>query len=450
MRKASEKDMRANSPSFYPHSELPSNSSSHSDVQAQHEVFVDAMLQMIAEDMLPLNISEGSGFRNLMTLIGPQYPQLSQRTIGLQLYNAVEKALKPRMIQDLKNCVSLNGGQNVHLTADIWAGEYAEPLLVVRVHFLDDDWNIHRPTIAFRNLQCKKLMTNIEGELESVLLSFGLFPHDIGYTTIHEAKNTIATHNVFCDYKNMCSAQNDPNEVLDFLEDQVVIDDYSLIEMSSSKRMDCITTLLHCVVKEALKKSSDVEQMLFELQSVVSFFWRSTYWSDVLEKKCRLSLTNPYTWNSTIIFIRKMMHESVWPLVMSVLNQAHAGAKDCTICPPVVQVTREQVVDFVGLLEPFEEAVQVLQEDDITLSLIIPSIIGLDKTLETKSTKLSYFCSALRSGLRTYFQPLIFQRDLIVASVLDHESSSNPSLLDRKNSGAPHFSLLPKSVPVQL
>lgn len=428
VRKASEKDMRANSPSFHPHSGLPSSSSSHSVVQEQHKVFVDAMLRMIAEDMLPLNISESSGFRNLITLIGPQYPQLSQRTIGLQLYNAVEKALKPQIIQDLKNCVSLSGGQNVHLTADIWAGEYAEPLLVVQVHFLDDDWNIHRPTVAFRHLQCKNLMANIGGELESVLLSFGLFSHNIGYSTIHEAKNTIATHNVFCDYKIMCSAQNDLNEdeVLDFLDDQVVIDDYSLIEISSSKRLDCITTLLHCVIKEALKKSSGVEHILFELQSVVSFFRRSTYWNEVLEKKCRLSLTNTYTWNSTLIVIREMMHESIWPLVMSFLNQACMGAKDCSICPPVVQVTREQVVDLVGLLEPFEEAVQVLQEDDITLSLIIPSIIGLDKTLETKNTKLNYFCSALRSGLRTYFQPLIFQRDLIVASVLDPRIKLQP------------------------
>ncbi|XP_056589836.1 v-myb avian myeloblastosis viral oncogene homolog-like 2a isoform X2 [Triplophysa dalaica] len=320
MRKASGKDMRANGPSFYPHSSSSSNS--HSTRQAQHETFVDGMLRMIAEDMLPLNISEGSGFRNLMTLIGPQYPKLSQRTVGLQLYNEVEKAVKPQ--SDLNE-----------------------------------------------------------------------------------------------------------DEVLDFLDDQVAIEDLSLVEISSSKRLDCITTLLHCVIKEALKKSSAVERILFELQSLVSFFRRSDYWNEVLKRKCSLSLSNAYssssiTWNSTIIMVREMMQESVWPLVMSLLNQARNGAKGCCLCPPVVQVTREQVVDFVGLLEPFEEAVQVLQEDDITLSLIIPSIIGLDKTLETKSTKLSYFCSALRSGLRAYFQPLIFQKDLIVATVLDPRIKLQP------------------------
>ncbi|XP_056589835.1 v-myb avian myeloblastosis viral oncogene homolog-like 2a isoform X1 [Triplophysa dalaica] len=432
MRKASGKDMRANGPSFYPHSSSSSNS--HSTRQAQHETFVDGMLRMIAEDMLPLNISEGSGFRNLMTLIGPQYPKLSQRTVGLQLYNEVEKAVKPQVIQHLKSCISLSGGQNVvHLTADVWASEYAEPLLVVQVHFLDDDWNIHRPTVAFRHLQCKKLMANIGGELESVLLSYGVFSHNIGYSIIHEAKNTIASHNIFCDYKSLCSEQSDLNEdeVLDFLDDQVAIEDLSLVEISSSKRLDCITTLLHCVIKEALKKSSAVERILFELQSLVSFFRRSDYWNEVLKRKCSLSLSNAYssssiTWNSTIIMVREMMQESVWPLVMSLLNQARNGAKGCCLCPPVVQVTREQVVDFVGLLEPFEEAVQVLQEDDITLSLIIPSIIGLDKTLETKSTKLSYFCSALRSGLRAYFQPLIFQKDLIVATVLDPRIKLQP------------------------
>nr|XP_055044728.1 v-myb avian myeloblastosis viral oncogene homolog-like 2a [Misgurnus anguillicaudatus] len=437
-RKALEKEKSANSPPILPNLSTgsPSSFSSHHFVvQPEHKEFVDAILQMIAEDMLPLNISEGSGFRKLMTLIGPQYPQLSQRTVDFLLYDAVEKTVKPQLIQQLRNCVSLSGGHNVvHITADIWASEYAAPLLAVQLHFLDYDWNIHRPLVAFRRLQCKKFTSKIGGKVETILLSYGLSPDNIGYSVIHEAKNTIATHDLFCDYKIMCSVQtNDPDEgeFLDFLDDQVLMEDLSQVEISSSKHLDCITTLLHCVVKEALKKSSVVEHVLFEVQSIVSFFRRSAYWNEVLEKYCGVTLTSPYssesfTWNSTIIIMREIMQESVWPLMMTLLNQARTAAKDCTVCPPVVQITHEQVVDFVGLLEPFEEAVHILQDDGITVSLIIPSIIGLDKVLETKTTKLSVFCSALRSGLRAHFQPLIFQKDLIAATVLDPRIKLRP------------------------
>ncbi|CAM4683525.1 hypothetical protein PO909_013497 [Leuciscus waleckii] len=434
-RKASEKNLKASSPALYPCSASPSFSRSPSIVDSQHKAFVDDVLQMIAEDMLPLNFTEGCGFRRFMTSVGPQHPQLSQRTIASQLYNAVEKTVKPQLIQQLRNCVSSSGGRNVvHITADIWAGEHTEPLLAVQMHFLDDDWNVHRRTVAFRHLQCKQFTTQIGAEIESVLLSYGLFPHNIGYSIIHEAKNTIATHDLFCDHKIMYSAQkNDPDEdeLLSFLDDQVTIDDFSIAEVSSSKHLDCITTLLHCVIKEAIKKSRVVERILLEVQSVVSFFRRSSYWLEVLAKKCKLSLsgtfsTSSYTWNSTITIIREIMQESVWDLVMTLVNQAHTEANSCHVCPPVVHVTRDQVVEFVGLMEPFEEVVQVLQEDGITLSLIIPTIIGLDKTLENKTTKFSLFCSSLRSGLRSCFQPLILRRDLILATVLDPRIKLQP------------------------
>ncbi|XP_067303082.1 v-myb avian myeloblastosis viral oncogene homolog-like 2a isoform X3 [Pseudorasbora parva] len=434
-RTALETNLKANSPPLYPCSASPSFSRSPPIVESKHKAFVEDVLQMIAEDMLPLNFTEGSGFRKFMTSMGPQYPQLSQRTIASHLYNAVEKTIKPQLIQQLSNCVSLSGGHNVvHITADIWASEHTEPLLAVQMHFLDADWNIHRPTVAFRHLECKQFTTKIGAEIESVLLSYGLFPHNIGYSIIHEAKNTITTHDIFSDYKVMYSAQkNDPDEVelLSFLDDQVAINDFSIAEISSSKHLDCITTLLHCVIKEAIKKSRVVERILFEVQGVVSFFRRSAYWLEVLSKKCKLSLsgtysTSSYTWNSTITIIREIMQESVWDSVMSLVNQAHTDEKSCHVCPPVVNVTRDKVVDFVGLLEPFEEVVQVLQEDGVTLSLVIPAIIGLDKTLETKATKFSLFCSSLRSGLRSYFQPLVLRRDFILATVLDPRIKLQP------------------------
>lgn len=430
-----ENSLKANGPPLYNCSSSPSSSSSPPTVPPQHKAYFDDVLQMIAEDMLPLNFCEGCGFRKFMSSVGPQHPQLSQQMIASHLYNEVEKTIKPRLIRQLRNCISLSVGHNVvHVTADIWANEHTETLLAVQLHFLDDDWNLHRPTVAFRHLSSKELNTTRIGEVESVLLSYGLFPHNIGYSMIHEAKNTISTHDLFCDYKIMYSAQkNDPDEdeLLRFLDDQVAIDDFSIAEMSSTKHLDCITTLLHCVIKGALRKSRVVERILFEVQSVVSFFRRSPYWLDVLTKKCKLSLCGSYstsslTWNSTISIIREMMQESVWDTVMAVLIQARTEANHCHISPPAIHVAREQVVDLVTLLEPFEEVVQLLQDDGITLSLIIPSIIGLDKTLEIKDTKFSLFCSALRCGLRTYFQPLILRSDLLLATVLDPRIKLQP------------------------
>lgn len=62
---------------------------------------------------------------------------------------------------------------------------------------------------------------------------------------------------------------------------------------------------------------------------------------------------------------------------------------------------------------------QVLQGNGVTISCIIPSLIGLDKTLQSRSTNYTHFSKALRTGLHTNFQSLIHEKDIILAAVLN-------------------------------
>lgn len=55
----------------------------------------------------------------------------------------------------------------------------------------------------------------------------------------------------------------------------------------------------------------------------------------------------------------------------------------------------------------------------MTVSYIIPSLVGLDKTLETVDTNYTHFNRALRTGLCSHFQDLIHQKEVIVTTVLD-------------------------------
>ncbi|CAB1329428.1 unnamed protein product [Coregonus sp. 'balchen'] len=399
--------------------------------QSRQKSITEAVLRMIAEDMLPLSFVEGSGFRSFMSVIGPQYQRLSQRAVGLRLYDDVEKAIKPHLIRDLKTCLAASAGDAVvHATLDLWASPYADPIVAVQLHFLDDDWHIHRPTVAFRHIGHKNMNVAMARELEAVLLSYGLFPNNLGYIITNEAKHTIAAYDLFCDYRIMCSSQRgdpDEEEMLAFLGDQMPTEDFSEIQFGT--RVGCVANMLQLVIKEALKNSRVVENLLSQVHNVVAFFRRSAYWNEVLLKECGLSLApspGSCRWNSTFVSMRRMVQEAVWGSVMTLLAQARIEAKDSSSSPPMVRAKREQVVDIIGLLEPFEEAIQVLQSDAVTFSLIIPSLIGLDKTLETRSTNYSHFSKGLRSGLHTHFQPLILQRDLILVTVLDPRIKLQP------------------------
>ncbi|XP_076598133.1 v-myb avian myeloblastosis viral oncogene homolog-like 2a isoform X1 [Chaetodon auriga] len=437
----SKREFSSPSPSLPPSSSSsPSSSSGAAPVAApvDQKKFADAALRMIAEDMLPLSFVEGAGFRSFMSTISPEYNKLSQRVVSLQLYDEVERTIKPQLIRDLKACLAKTkeGERAIHVTFDLWAGNQShpveEPIVVVQLHFVTESWQIRRPVVAFRHLSHKNLSTAVARELEGVLLSYGIFPCNIGYVLANQAKESLAGNNLFCDYKIMCSSNRgepDGDEMVAFLSDQMSETESPFSELQIGTRTTCVANKLQIVIKEALKNSRVVENLLLQVHNVVAFFRNSTYWSEVLLKEYNVSLCPSFTncrWNSMMQSLRRMVQETAWSAIMTLLAQARIEANDTASAPPLVMVKREQVIDILGLIEPFGEALQVLQGNGVTISVIIPSIIGLDKTLESLVTNYTHFNKALRTGLHTHFQSLIQQKDMILAAVLDPRIKLQP------------------------
>uniref|UniRef100_A0A8D3AV34 Uncharacterized protein n=1 Tax=Scophthalmus maximus TaxID=52904 RepID=A0A8D3AV34_SCOMX len=426
---ASGREVSSPSPSLPPSSSSsPSSNSGAPPAPVDQKKFVDAALRMIAEDMLPLSFVEGAGFRSFMSTISPEYNKLSQRAVGLQLYDDVERTIKPQLIRDLKaSLATTEDNENaIHVTFDLWTGDGSppveEPIVVVQLHFVSDSWQIRRPVVAFRHLSHKNLSTALARELEGVLLSYGVFPRNIGYILTNQSKETLTGNKLFCDYKIMCSSNRgepDGDEMVAFMSNQMSLTESPFSELQMGTRTTCVVKTLQLVIKEALKNSRVVENLLSQVHNVVAFFRSSAYWSEVLLKDCNVSLcpsSSSCRWNSMMLSLRRMVQESVWSAVMTLLAQARIEASDPASAPPLVMVKREQVIDILSLLEPFEE---VLQGNGVTISFIIPSLIGLDKTLESRVTNYTHFNKALRTGLHTHFQPVIHQKDMILATVLD-------------------------------
>lgn len=227
-----------------------------------------------------------------MSTVNPEYNKLSQRAIGLQLYDDVERTIKPQLIRDLKACLARtkDGERAIHATFDLWAGDQSrtveEPIVVVQLHFVSDSWQIRRPIVAFRHLSHKNLNAAVARELEGVLLSYGIFPRSIGYVLVNHAKETLAGNNLFCDYKIMCSSNRgepDGDEMVSFLSDQMPETESPFSELQIGTRTICVAKTLQLVIKEALKNSRVVENLLSQVHNVVAFFRSSAYWSEVGE-----------------------------------------------------------------------------------------------------------------------------------------------------------------------
>lgn len=63
-----------------------------------------------------------------------------------------------------------------------------------------------------------------------------------------------------------------------------------------------------------------------------------------------------------MLSLRRMVDESAWSAIMTLLAQARIEANDTASVPPLVMVKREQVIDILGHLEPFGEALQVREK----------------------------------------------------------------------------------------
>lgn len=241
---------------------------------------------------IPHSFVEGAGFRAFMSTISPEYNKLSQRTIGLQLYDEVERTIKPQLIRDLKACLgqSRSGETVIHVTLDLWAGEQSspveEPIIVVQLHFISSSWQVRHPIVAFRHLSRKNLSAAVADELEGVLLSYGVFPPSIGYVLTNEAKVTLAQNNLFCDYKMMSSnnrGEVDGDEMVAYLSDQMSEAESPFSGLKFGSKMACVANMLQLVIRGALKNSRVVENLLLQVNNVVGFFRRSAYWTEVRE-----------------------------------------------------------------------------------------------------------------------------------------------------------------------
>ncbi|XP_015233200.1 PREDICTED: uncharacterized protein LOC107086630 [Cyprinodon variegatus] len=419
-------------------SSSPSSVVAASATQLEQKRFAEAALRMIAEDMLPLSFVEGAGFRSFMGTICPEYHKLSQRIIGIQLYEEVERNIKPQLIRELKLSLSKTKDPKsaIHVTCDLWVGDESkqveDPILVVQLHFVSDSWQFRRPIVAFRHLCHKNLSAAVASELEGVLLSYGIFPRHIGYVLANQAKKILAGNKLFCDYKIVCSSNRgelDGDDILAFLSDEMSESESPFSELQIGMRNMCVARTLQTVIREALKNSRVVENVLSQIHNVVAFFRSSVYWGELLLKEGNVSLCPSSTncrWNSLMLSLRRMVHETTWSIIMTLLAQARIEATDAATSPPLIMVKREQVIDILGLLEPFEEALQVLQGNGVTISFIIPSLIGLDKTLESRVTNYNHFCKALRKGLSVHFNSLIHQKEIILATVLDPRMKLQP------------------------
>ena len=124
-------------------------------------------------------------------------------------------------------------------------------------------------------------------------------------------------------------------------------------------------------------------------------------------------------WNSNLVMLRRIGQEPVWKAVGEILSCARSSGSGAKSVPRFT-ISRQQILDLVSIFALFEEATCSLQGDGITISSVIPALLGIDDILSQLKTQFPALQQHLRGVLHERFHNIIHKEEYILATVLDN------------------------------
>ncbi|XP_050222749.1 zinc finger BED domain-containing protein RICESLEEPER 3-like [Mercurialis annua] len=244
---------------------------------------------MVIVDELPLKFVEKQGFKKLMSIACPKFRMPSRWTINRDCYSmfVLEK-------QKLKSFLKTNT-QRVSLTSDAWTSNQRINYMCVTVHFIDNDWKLHKKIISF--VPCSRHKGEyLSKALETCLLEWGL--KNVFSVTLDNAENNTAAMSFFM--KKMLSWGSSPARC-------------------KYAHMRCIAHILNLVVSDGLKESgSSFEKVRGAVRYIKNSPLRLSKFKECKESteivcKRSLCLDVPTRWNSTYLMLdTALMYQKVF------------------------------------------------------------------------------------------------------------------------------------------
>ena len=339
---------------------------------------------------------------------------------------------------------------------DLWSSRAIEPILGIKFHFFDNDFNMCVKTVAFRHFGERHSAANISAAFEEVLAEYNIQVSSFGYQVTDNAANMIKAFELFSIHAQLVfDAQDlhsnvskntnvndednssddswlqgdtsDYDEMTQMLATTSTDDDSDetcSISIDIGVRLPCIAHTLQLALKDGVRNAAIVGKIIKEANAVVVFFHRSLYWACELKKLTggKTLLAAVVTrWYSNLIMLQRLAQDDIWKSVGEVLAHARAAGGSGTANVPRFTVTKQQILELVSILQPFEEATNTLQGDNVTISSVIPALLGIDDVLShpPEQTQFPSVRKHLRRALRDRFQHIMLKNEYILSTILD-------------------------------
>uniref|UniRef100_A0A8C9Z4Z2 BED-type domain-containing protein n=1 Tax=Sander lucioperca TaxID=283035 RepID=A0A8C9Z4Z2_SANLU len=312
-------------------------SSSRGLPAVRQKAITDKLTWFICKDMRPINITQGSGFKDFIHELEPRYTVRSRATITdrvVKLYDTTS--------DNIRQMIS---GKKIALTTDGWTSLATEAYVTVTAHFIDNDWELKDVILKMAEVQKSHTAENVAECIS----------------------NTLGEYNVSCESVLSITTDNTANYI-------------NAVERHlQAVNVPCMAHTINLAVRKGLAVRA-IETPISRVKATALHFNKSTTDSYLLESKQKLLGLKPAKlmsdcatrWNSTYDMVCRAAEQQA--PVAAVIMEKKLGHLELTTSEWTLmeQVSDKNDVHTV-LLRPFKVATEALSTDQFpTASAVLP------------------------------------------------------------------------------
>lgn len=305
------------------------------------EGITQRICNMVTTDMLPINVVNGQGFREVIKYIEPGYNIPSRTTITTHV-----EASYVRKKAELKTQLAT---ANVALTTDCWTSLNTESYITVTCQHTEKDWQVMSAVLLTESMAVRHTADNLANKLNEAVETWGLTGRVVGYawllvmhgilsqqTVPHESVGTrfqhtlqLAINDGFATYINRVivaasrlvkhfSHSNPANKALEAKQKQMQLPSHKLIQ-SCKTRWNSVCDMFSRVTEQRWAVSAVLsDRTVTKLTDARTLELRDEYWqligdvAPVLETlKCATTVMSTET---------EVSISDTYPITFSLIN----------------------------------------------------------------------------------------------------------------------------------
>ena len=260
----------------------------------------EALVDFIADDLMPLSLVESVRFRKFASILDPQYQLPSRKHLSTVLLAKKYDDLKKKLRDKLEKVSSVN------LTIDLWSNRQMRSYFGITGHYISNEWNLESFVLGCNRVVGRHTAENLMLWYDEIVSDFCV-SEKVKHVITDSAANIKKAFTSLPGFEVESDSDNVDEDESDDCDDTGCADESIFTENLLLEHHSCFAHCIQLVVKDGLAKAGQIGSIIKKCSKLVSFVRKSTIAADVLKDDKRLQADNVTRWNSQLKMIRSLL-----------------------------------------------------------------------------------------------------------------------------------------------